>query len=163
MFRVDDAMCAGCGDCVGVCAPGAITLIEDTATIDDSLCTECGACQEVCPSSAIREVIVPEVVREPVRVATRQRPLAPRAAGVVASIAALAPVAMDIMSRLADRWLGPARTGTGVPGQRPRGGDRKISMRGPGAPGDGLGQGIGRRGRGRGGRGRGTGRRGRWG
>ena len=160
MFRVDETMCMGCGTCTGVCAPGAITLVEDTATIDESLCTQCGACLDVCPSGAIREVIVPEVVREPAQPAIRSPSVAPRATGVVASIAALAPVAVDIVSRVAGRWLGPSRAGGRSPVSRLVGGRGRLSMRDPGANGNGIGLGPWRRGRGRGGRG--MKRRGRW-
>ena len=49
MYRVDEATCTGCGDCVEACPAGAIALVEGRARIDDATCAECGSCADVCP------------------------------------------------------------------------------------------------------------------
>lgn len=48
--------CDGCGDCLGVCAPGV--LVRDNAgraAVDFSrgACTFCGACADACPTGAL--------------------------------------------------------------------------------------------------------------
>jgi len=53
MYKVDNNRCKGCGVCVDVCPPGAITLKDDTAMIDQDLCTQCGNCAAACPADAI--------------------------------------------------------------------------------------------------------------
>jgi NAD-dependent dihydropyrimidine dehydrogenase PreA subunit len=52
MYRVDEATCTGCGDCVEACPAGAIALVEGRARIDDATCTECGRCADVCLQGA---------------------------------------------------------------------------------------------------------------
>lgn len=46
--------CVGFGECVSVCAFGAIQMIDGIAVIDDNICTGCGMCVEVCPRSIIK-------------------------------------------------------------------------------------------------------------
>jgi len=43
--------CLGCGDCVGACRFGAISIdaVTGLPTIDDEKCTGCGSCAEACP------------------------------------------------------------------------------------------------------------------
>lgn len=55
------ASCTGCGACIPVCAPHALSLSGDTpgqrgskrAVIDTSLCTGCGVCIPACPRGAL--------------------------------------------------------------------------------------------------------------
>ncbi len=62
--------CTGCGACIGSCAQGAITYLEEEHRVrtDRTLCTACGACTEVCFYSAReeagREYELPELIRE---------------------------------------------------------------------------------------------------
>jgi len=53
MYRVDEATCTGCGDCVAACPPGAISLAAGHAHIDEARCAGCGSCADACPQGAI--------------------------------------------------------------------------------------------------------------
>jgi ferredoxin len=46
--------CTGCGNCVEVCPPGALSLREEKARLREELCEECGFCAPECPVTAIR-------------------------------------------------------------------------------------------------------------
>jgi Fe-S-cluster-containing hydrogenase component 2 len=59
MYRVDEAICTGCGTCVEVCPVGAITLAAGRAHIDQTSCLECEACVDACPEGAIVAVASP--------------------------------------------------------------------------------------------------------
>jgi ferredoxin len=50
---IDKGLCIGCGKCVEVCPPQALTLIVDKASLREELCEECGFCSPECPVSAI--------------------------------------------------------------------------------------------------------------
>jgi uncharacterized protein (DUF362 family)/Pyruvate/2-oxoacid:ferredoxin oxidoreductase delta subunit len=51
---VETETCSGCGDCVRMCAAGAIALAGGRAVIDRSLCTCCLCCQEACSEGAVQ-------------------------------------------------------------------------------------------------------------
>ncbi|MCK5560284.1 MAG: FAD-dependent oxidoreductase, partial [Thermoplasmata archaeon] len=53
---VDEEVCAGCGNCVNICAYSAVELDDkkNIAKINDALCEGCGACAAVCPSGAMQ-------------------------------------------------------------------------------------------------------------
>jgi Fe-S-cluster-containing hydrogenase component 2 len=53
MYRVSEATCTGCGDCVEACPAGAVSLIDGRARIDDAICADCGSCADACPQGAI--------------------------------------------------------------------------------------------------------------
>jgi len=54
MYRVDQAACTGCGDCVDACPAEAIALLDGRARIDEAACADCGSCADACPQGAIR-------------------------------------------------------------------------------------------------------------
>ncbi|MFW5731456.1 MAG: DUF362 domain-containing protein, partial [Desulfonatronovibrionaceae bacterium] len=46
--------CAGCGTCVEVCAPGALTLDKDRAVLDQEKCVGCASCILACRTGALQ-------------------------------------------------------------------------------------------------------------
>lgn len=44
--------CNDCGDCLPVCAPGALTMVAGRVQFDPALCSQCDACLRACPISA---------------------------------------------------------------------------------------------------------------
>jgi ferredoxin len=52
--EIDRLACTGCGDCVVVCQPQALTLASAKAVVvRPEACTYCGDCEAVCPVGAI--------------------------------------------------------------------------------------------------------------
>lgn len=45
--------CLGYGDCINVCAYGAISIVDGIAVIDKSVCVGCGMCAKACPNHLI--------------------------------------------------------------------------------------------------------------
>jgi ferredoxin len=50
---VDQALCAGCGDCIDACAEEALSMEQGLTVVDAPRCTGCGACVEVCSTEAM--------------------------------------------------------------------------------------------------------------
>lgn len=51
---VDEAACAGCGDCLERCQFGALSVPDGVCLVDDLRCVGCGLCVSVCPSLALQ-------------------------------------------------------------------------------------------------------------
>jgi heterodisulfide reductase subunit A len=71
---VDEEVCNGCGQCVSICAYGAIELNKNNiAEVNEALCKGCGACAVTCPSNAIKHKNwTPKQFFEKVDAATRE-------------------------------------------------------------------------------------------
>jgi uncharacterized protein len=50
---IDKESCTGCGNCLEVCPPQAISFKNEKAFIEDDICEECGFCVAECPVKAI--------------------------------------------------------------------------------------------------------------
>jgi pyruvate formate lyase activating enzyme len=63
-----DSLCDGCGRCLPVCEPKAISLEGERVSVDRKLCDNCGRCVEVCTPGSLkmfgREISVEEALRE---------------------------------------------------------------------------------------------------
>ncbi|MBN2043936.1 MAG: FAD-dependent oxidoreductase [Anaerolineales bacterium] len=51
--QVQEALCAGCGQCATVCPYGAIWIENGIAHIDEYNCKGCGTCAATCPNKAM--------------------------------------------------------------------------------------------------------------
>lgn len=88
MFRIDETICTGCGDCVEVCPAGAIAL-NGRAHIDQAACVDCGSCADACPQGAIVTVSAAELAHAATAPGTSRPGLVP--AVVPAAAATLLP------------------------------------------------------------------------
>ncbi len=52
--KVDPHKCQGCGICVEVCAPGALTLVNDTVSLDMERCSGCASCFLACRTGSLQ-------------------------------------------------------------------------------------------------------------
>jgi len=50
----DTELCIGCGDCVGICPAGAVTLSSGKAKFDYQACIGCAECIAICRQRALR-------------------------------------------------------------------------------------------------------------
>jgi len=136
MIFVDEEKCTACGLCLDACPQGAIVLGESGPTIDQDLCTGCAACLAACPQGAIYEVQAAPVAMATVSreaqptqgaLARWQPPLIRARPAIASTLAAAAPLALDVVSGLVRRWLderNTARTAGGWPAPG-RGGCRR--------------------------------------
>ncbi len=116
---IDSELCTGCGACVEVCSPGALTLVNQVAQVDEEACTGCDTCIDACPQDAIQPVVEGEIVRAEARAVQvredeehlapaldRHHPLIESAAPAlaVAGVSLLSKAARA-MSSIVGRWL----------------------------------------------------------
>ncbi len=47
MVKIDENKCTGCGGCIDLCPPIAMSMTNDVVIVSDELCTECGICVKV--------------------------------------------------------------------------------------------------------------------
>ena len=136
MIVIDEARCTGCGVCLNFCPQEAIVLEADRAEIKQELCSGCGICISIsaCPQCAIQEADLVPVTGLPARperelvvkvspggselVPARTRPVEvvrpspsalERRRAVAAAAVAIGPVALDLLARLAERWVTRSR------------------------------------------------------
>jgi len=67
MPEINREVCILCGDCVGSCPTGALTLTEKAVVLDEELCAYCGDCEDICPQGAIMlpfEILLPDQTKE---------------------------------------------------------------------------------------------------
>jgi Pyruvate/2-oxoacid:ferredoxin oxidoreductase delta subunit len=50
---IDAKKCTGCEDCVEVCPPQCISIVDEVAVIEERFCEECGECVPECEEHAI--------------------------------------------------------------------------------------------------------------
>jgi NAD-dependent dihydropyrimidine dehydrogenase PreA subunit len=118
VIYVDRFRCNGCGECVGTCLVGAITMSGDRVFIDELLCEGCEACLSACPQDAILSVeMVESIAREeramiPVSAKFEVRPVQPQQSSlslrdqILPAIgSALAWTGKEIVPRLASQVL----------------------------------------------------------
>jgi len=53
---IDIEACSGCGLCVEVCPPQALSIKKGHAELEKEYCEECGLCASICPNTAIKIV-----------------------------------------------------------------------------------------------------------
>lgn len=80
-IRIAAEKCTGCGECMRVCVPEALSVVNGVIRVDADKCVECGACVQVCPHGALELVLEAAPVPRPSEVVELQaRPVArPRA------------------------------------------------------------------------------------
>jgi Na+-translocating ferredoxin:NAD+ oxidoreductase RNF subunit RnfB len=77
--------CLGLGDCVSVCAFGALSIENGLAKVDEGKCTACGMCAAACPRGVIH--VMPARAKVIVRCQNHDAPKAAREACQKACIA----------------------------------------------------------------------------
>ena len=51
--KVNEDLCIGCEDCLGVCVFKGMEMIDGIARVNQEKCLGCGRCERVCPNNAI--------------------------------------------------------------------------------------------------------------
>jgi len=66
---LDRGRCTACGDCVPVCAPGVLALVESSLEfVNPDSCDYCGECEAACTEEAIScpcEIVLDSEARSP--------------------------------------------------------------------------------------------------
>ncbi|MCL4465719.1 MAG: 4Fe-4S binding protein [Chloroflexi bacterium] len=108
MVYVEVRKCTGCGVCVATCPKQAISLADGLASVDSGACDQCGRCLEVCPVGAIcgvGEVLPVRLAGVQPHASAQPATLAAKPALVSQVLSRVAPVALDVVVALVDRWL----------------------------------------------------------
>jgi NAD-dependent dihydropyrimidine dehydrogenase PreA subunit len=50
---IDESLCTGCGQCIEICRPGALSVKNGVSVVDEAACRGCLACASMCPVGAI--------------------------------------------------------------------------------------------------------------
>jgi uncharacterized protein (DUF362 family)/NAD-dependent dihydropyrimidine dehydrogenase PreA subunit len=50
---IDPDTCTGCGECIGICPAGALSMNNGRAFLEPDLCISCLCCHEACPEGAV--------------------------------------------------------------------------------------------------------------
>ncbi len=61
---IDTEKCTGCGECIRLCVPEAMSVVDGAISIDRAKCVQCGACAQVCPNQALELVLEAVPVRQ---------------------------------------------------------------------------------------------------
>ena len=77
LYRIDEALCTGCGACVDACPAEAIALVDGRAWIDDATCIDCGRCVRACPQGAIMMIDTVSSAYPTLQPQTNLMPIAP--------------------------------------------------------------------------------------
>jgi len=51
---VNSELCTGCGECVGICPGGALSMKDTLPRVELGKCIKCYCCQELCPQKSIQ-------------------------------------------------------------------------------------------------------------
>ena len=51
---IERELCTGCGNCIEVCPPQALSLEDEKVSVQEEFCEECGFCAAECPVEAIK-------------------------------------------------------------------------------------------------------------
>lgn len=105
-------LCIGCGNCLKVCANGAI-LTDGEERVARDACTACGACAEACPTTALRLVGRHYPVQELTEILLRDRLFHEASGGGVTFSGGEPTLFMDYVAAVA-RHLKRNRTHTAI-------------------------------------------------
>lgn len=106
---IDLEQCTGCGECVEICSPGAISITDGKAYVDEDTCSGCEVCLDACPEGAIHLLVHGEitVIEEGPPLALRQPGPLVESAGAAAAIAGVSLLGKIVgwLARAAGCWL----------------------------------------------------------
>lgn len=139
-IRIDAGKCAGCRECIRVCVPEALSIVDGVISVDGDKCVQCGACAQVCPNKALELVLEaapvhrsPEVLELQARSIARPSSDLPATRNSGEWLSLLGRAAVGVVTFLLDRAASgdtptSARRGAGgrCPGRMRRRGGRRC-------------------------------------